>query len=84
MLECGQNYKETMSQMCRYCGTADDKNHRLDKCSNFSNLNRANDPIKNDFAKIHSENNEDLESIIADIQNVWEIRYANGRMRKLI
>ena len=84
MLECGVNYKGTMAQICRSCEVTDDENHRLNECTNFSETNRANDPLKSNFEHVYSTNDDTLKAIINDIQNVWELRYANGRMRKPI
>ena len=50
----------------------------------FSETNRANDPLKSNFEHVYSTNDDTLKAIINDIQNVWELRYANGRMKKPI
>ena len=36
MLECGIDYKGTMTQICRSCEVTDDENHHLNECINFS------------------------------------------------
>ena len=84
MLECGVNFKGTMSQMCRLCGSIDNETHRLNDCSIFTEMNRANDPIKSDFEHIYSEDNDILNLIVNDIDKLWEFRYANGRMKKMV
>ena len=66
MLECGVNFKGTMSQMCRSCGTIDNETHRLNDCSVFTEMKSANDLIKRDFDHIYSDDNDILNSIIND------------------
>ena len=41
MLECGTNYKGTMSETCRTCGVIDNENHRLNDCSVYNDTNLA-------------------------------------------
>ena len=83
MLECGSNFKGTMSQICRSCGTTDNETHRLNECSIYRDTNRVNHHIKSNFEHIYSDDNDTLDSIIKDIDKVWEFRYANGRMKKV-
>ena len=40
MLECGTNYKGTMSETCHICRTIDDENHRLNDCRMFTDTNQ--------------------------------------------
>ena len=82
MLECGSNFKGTMSQTCRRCKIPDDENHRLNECSIYDNINLAKHTLKKNFENVHSDDNDVLDSIICDIENIWELRYANGRMKK--
>ena len=35
MLECGRNYKGSMSEICNECNDLDDENHRLNFCAKF-------------------------------------------------
>ena len=85
MLECGSNFKETMPQMCKSCNVIDNENHRLNECSVFENVNYANNPLKSNFENILSDNNnDDLDLIIADIEKIWEFRYANGHVKRLL
>ena len=84
MLECGIDYKGTMTQICRSCEVTDDENHRLNECINFSETNRANDPLKSNFEHVYSINDNTLKAIMNVIQNVWELRYTNSRMKKPI
>ena len=83
MLECGTNFKGTMSQTCRICKTTDNENHRLNECSIFNELNHANSLTQCNFGDIYNDDNNILNPILSRIDKVWEFRYANGRMRKL-
>ena len=82
MLECGNNYKGTMPQICRSCGIIDNESHRLNDCSLYKDNNRAHDPAKSNFEHIFSDDTETLNNIINELERVWEFRYANGRMKK--
>ena len=77
MLECGKNFKGTMKEMCSKCEVIDDENHRLNECKNVDRT-----PNRTNFDDIFSDNEKVLGSIINEIQNVWELRYANGRMKR--
>ena len=83
MLECGTNFKGTMSQTCRICKTTDNENHRLNECTIFNELNHANSLTQCNFGDIYNDDNNILNPILSRIDKVWEFRYANGRMRKL-
>ena len=82
MLECGVNFKGTMSQMCRSCGTLDNETHRLNDCSIYTEKNHAGDLIKSNFDHIYSDDNDLLFSIVNDINKIWEFRRANGCMKR--
>ena len=71
-----------MPQICRSCEETDDENHRLNHCVKYSDKNYANDPLKSNFEHVYSNDNNTLNAIINDVQKVWELRYANGRMKK--
>ena len=79
MLECGKNYKGTMSERCRSCKVTDDENHRLNECTMFDNASL--NPECN-FDDIYSTENDVIDNIVRRLEKVWELRYANGRMRK--
>ena len=82
MLECGTNYKGTMPDICRHCGTKDNENHRLNECTYLSANNWVNSNEKIDFNTIYSNDNATLACIIKRLESIWEFRYANGRMKK--
>ena len=82
MLECGTNFHGTMSDICKHCNKKDDENHRLNECQYLSETNWANSNDKIEFSDVYSNDNIKLTSVIERLENIWEFRYANGRMRK--
>ena len=83
MLTCGRNYKGTMNQICQDCNMMDDENHRLNECAVWEDVNFIKNSIKPNFDDIFSENDDILNEIIEKIENVWELKYANGRMKRM-
>ena len=81
MLTCGRNFKATMNQICKECNKVDDENHRLNECLLWSDTNFRENVIKPKFNDIFSENDTTLNEIIEKIEHVWELKYANGRMK---
>ena len=78
MLECGKNMKGTISEKCQSCDILDDENHRLNYCPKWRNS--SNGDV--DFNDIYSSDSRKLDRIIHEIENIWELKYANGRMKK--
>ena len=83
MLECGTNFKDTMTETCHECNSTDDENHRLNNCVVLNHLNRADNPLKCTFENVFSEDKYTLDQIIAEIEKVWEVQYANGRIKRM-
>ena len=63
---------------CPQCDILDDENHRLNYCPKWRNTSHGNI----DFKDIYCSDSEKLDQIINEIENVWELKYANGRMKK--
>ena len=82
MLECGTNFKSTISESCKQCNKTDDENHRLNECSMLCNVNRANNPSKLNFLDVYSNDKTTLDTIMSNIETIWEFFHANGRMKK--
>ena len=80
MLECGRNYKGSMSEMCNQCNQVDDENHRLNHCIRFRKTNLYDSAEKEDFTKIFSHDTDILRDILPKIQTVWNTRNAHGTM----
>ena len=77
MLECGKNFRGTMSEICRSCNVTDDENHRLNECTRWI---VGNQPELN-FNDIYSTEIEVIDNLIQHLNNLWEFKYANGRMK---
>ena len=67
-----------MSEMCSSCNVTDDGNHRLNECTRW--IVDFNQPEIN-FDDIHSTEIEVIDNLIQHLNEVWEFRYANGRMK---
>ena len=82
MLECGANFKGTLSKTCQDCNITDDEHHRLNICNKWNDTNNVNNNTKTNFQRIYSEDKDVLNHVINEIEKVWELKYANGRMKK--
>ena len=81
MLQCGKNFKGTMKEICSECNVIDDEDHRLNTCSKWKDTNNFNSTDSPHFTNIYSENEDTLRIIVMEIEKVWEMRYANGKMK---
>ena len=81
MLECGNNFKGTLSPHCRTCNTKDDENHRLNECPLWkdSNLGGAGKSI--DFQKIYDADIDVLRPLVDKIGQIWNTKNAHGNIR---
>ena len=82
MLECGKNFKGTLSLNCNSCNVVDDENHRLNDCNRWRDTNNASSSLKCNFRDIYSTSETELNDVINNLEKIWEFKYANGRMRK--
>ena len=82
MLECGKNMKGTIPEVCKDCIVPDDESHRLNYCIKWTDRNDNGAVI--DFSDIFSNDADTAtdDKIVNEIEQVWETRYANGRMKK--
>ena len=80
MLQCGKNYKGTMSEICKECNILDDENHRLNYCLKWKDRNNLNENVKIDFDLVFSERVDELRHIIQNIEKLWNTRNAHGSM----
>ena len=69
-----------MRENCVECNVTDDENHRLNHCRKFRDVNLSNHTRKVDFQKIHSNDRTEINEILNEIGNVWNLRNANGTM----
>ena len=82
MLECGKNFKGTLSETCNRCNVLDDENHRLNVCPKFKQVNRCDHNDKVIFNNVYSNDISVIRSIIPEIDRVWNVKTAHGTMRK--
>ena len=68
-----------MTENCTICDKIDDEQHRLVACKKCPNSNDNNDI---QFQNIDSDNIDELNSILYEIEKTWDTLYTNGRMRK--
>ena len=83
MLECGTNFKGTLSNICSTCSVTDDENHRLNHCTKYSSNNFYNSVNKSNFQRIFTSNMDELRVIVRDISQVWNVQKSNGSMNDL-
>ena len=80
MLECGRNFKGTMTEKCNTCGCVDDEEHRLNNCTKYVGTNYHIDVDNIKFDTVFSSNPDTLRIIINRISRVWNVRTGNGSM----
>ena len=80
MLQCGLNYKATIPDSCDECKTLDDETHCLNNCIKWRETNNYDSVQNPDFNDIYSDETSVLSHIIRQIENVWDMRFTNGRM----
>ena len=83
MLECGKNYKGTLSELCSLCCCIDDEEHRMNNCPKYYQTNFCNRPDKLGFNNIYSDNIDDIRIIMKRIETVWDINSGHGSIRKI-
>ena len=80
MLQCGKNYKGTLSELCNQCKSVDDEDHRLNYCIKWRNTNYYDVTEKINFDLIYLADIEVLRYVIMKIEKVWNTRNAHGTM----
>ena len=81
MLECGKNFKGTMSKMCSVCcNIVDDEEHRLNICPKYNQHNYCENSDLVKFETIYSDNIDDIRLIISRIASVWNVKTGHGSM----
>ena len=80
MLECGINYKGTLTTQCTTCDTTDNEEHRLNSCIRYENVNFYHSEDEIPFDTIYSTNIDQLKEIISRISQVWNVRTGHGSM----
>ena len=82
MLECGKNFRGSMTETCKECQVLDDENHRLNECPNWRETNLLDRDREVEFCDIFSNDPTKLMHIISHIQSVWELSFGNGSMKR--
>ena len=72
-----------MKEICSKCNVVDDKNHRLNDCPIYRNINLLDSQEKIDFSNIYSTDMNVLRTMIKCINKVWDVTYAHGNMRSV-
>ena len=80
MLECGTNFKNSISTTCSTCKKRDDEVHRLNHCKRYKTTNYYEDANKPNFDDVFSSDVTVLRNIIPSIERVWNTRNAHGTM----
>ena len=81
MLECGKNFKGTLSDQCLICDMHDDEEHRLNVCTKYTESNFSNDDRKIPFNSIFTDDIHTLREIIPRINQVWNVKSGHGSTR---
>ena len=80
MLQCGVNFKGTMSTVCQICNLTDDEHHRLNVCPKWNSTIIDDGYV--DFDLIYSDSIDLIRSVMKKISNLWNTKCAHGTMRK--
>ena len=80
MLQCGKNYKGTMTDKCDKCNCIDDENHRLNYCIKWKDLNLYHETEKVDFNLVYSDKIEEIRYVIERVERIWNTRNSHGTM----
>ena len=80
MLECGNNFKGSLSEICRTCDVIDTENHRLNYCPKFRLINCYDSDEKFSFENIYSDDVATVKRTIEVIEKTWNTRNAHGTM----
>ena len=78
------NFKGSLSEICRHCNLLDDEDHRLNVCTYISRQYCSDNVENYEFTDIYSNNLTTLDTIMNRLNQLWEFRYANGRMKKIV
>ena len=82
MLECGKNFKGTMSETCKKCNVVDDEDHRLNHCLCYPDVNHCKNVLKVNFHDIYSKNPVVVRNIAHEIAKVWNLSNSHGVMNE--
>ena len=78
MLECGKNYRGTLTEKCLTCNQIDTEEHRLNECVKLIDRNFVTNDKKIPFDTIYSTNVNLIREIIPRINLVWNVHSGHG------
>ena len=81
MLDCGMNFKGTMSATCNQCSLPDNEQHRMNVCPKWDSLRITEFDNETEFDDIYKNDIESLHPVLKKIKSMWDTKYANGKMR---
>ena len=83
MLDCGANFKGTMSSICVACNMTDNEHHRLIECPKWQHLrDQIVSPTGVDFQDVYSGDIDKIRPVLYNLDKIWNTKCANGSMRK--
>ena len=82
MLQCGTNFKGTMSPTCQTCEVLDNEDHRLNHCPKWNTPDEMESRNIIDFNLVYSPDIEVIRPILKEINRLWNTKCANGSMNK--
>ena len=81
MLQCGNNFKGSMSSTCKTCNVIDNENHILNECITYKTRIPQLFPHVN-FNDIHSCDRSILIHIMKAIETLWNTKTAHGTLKQ--
>ena len=77
-LECGKNFKGTLTLNCDICNCLDDETHRINLCPKWKDVNLFYSDTKLDFSQVYSNTLTEIRTITAQIIKIWNTNNACG------
>ena len=84
MLECGNNFKGTLPEICLECNVIDDEQHRLNYCTRFRTTNLCDNIEKLNFDDIYDSDISVVKKMLSEIDKVWNAKTGHGSMVHVI
>ena len=82
MLQCKANFSYgSKNKNCDTCKVLEDKNHRINECILYKDINLYNSDTKINFESIHSKTMSTSMSVIEIILKMWDLGNERNMMR---
>ena len=82
MLQCAANFSHGYGgKNCTTCGVEDNESHRMNHCSEWSDINLANSEDCIDYELIYSENDDESITVVHKIFTMWDLGNNKNCMR---